>query len=178
MAGINTGIGNPFGSGNLTLSSTAFTDLGGAASDLFAAEGTQYKIEGLQFEEQNYQAASQLALQNEQFTKTSTAIQQGQQERELYMGLGRTSAAVANAGLANSGSALDLLRESAQQGATTTAAIGQQGLITEAGYQEQSEAYANMASATQAAIKGEQESEIGNFAGGALKLAGAVASLF
>ena len=56
----------------MALSGSTLTDLGGAASDLFSWLGTQYKIEGLQFEEENYQAASQLALQNEQFTKTST----------------------------------------------------------------------------------------------------------
>ncbi len=44
---------------------------------------------------------------------------------------------MAGAGLGESGSALDILRDSASQGALTKATLGQQGLINEAGYQEQ-----------------------------------------
>jgi hypothetical protein len=161
----------------MALGDATFNDLGGAVSDLFQGAADQYKIQGLQFEEQNYDAAAALAEQNKQFTATSTAIQQGQQERQLYTSIGKTTAQVAGAGLDLSGSNLDLLRSSAQQGATTTAAIGQQGLITEAGYQEQAESYTNMASATAAAIQGEKLSEEGSYIAGGLKLAGAVASL-
>lgn len=154
-----------------------FSDLGGAVSDIFSAEGDQYKIEGLQLEEQNYQAASQLALQNEQFAKTSTAIKQQQADRQLYMSLGKTQAAVGGAGFAMSGSNLDIMRSSAEQGATTRAVLGQQGLITEAGYQEQAQAYTNMAAAAQTAIGAEKESELGSEIGGGLKLAAAAATL-
>jgi hypothetical protein len=55
----------------------AISGVGSAVSDLFAAEGAQYKAEGEQFEKENYQLASTLADQNEQFTKTSTAIKEG-----------------------------------------------------------------------------------------------------
>jgi hypothetical protein len=40
-----------------------------------------------------------------------------QAEREMYQSLGQTKADVAGAGFAESGSALDLLRQSASQGA-------------------------------------------------------------
>lgn len=162
----------------MAISSSTFSDIGGAVSDLFAAEGQQYKEEALQFEEQNYTAAATLAGQNAQYTATSTAIKQGQQERQLYMGLGKTQAAVANAGLANSGNSLDILRESAQEGATANAALGQQGLITEAGYKEQQTAYENMASAANVAIEGEKKATLGDEIAGGLKLAGAVVGIF
>lgn len=95
----------------------------------------------------------------------------------LSLSLGKTTATQAGAGFAQSGSALDILRTSAQQGATTRAVIGQQGLITEAGYQEQSEAYQNMASAAGTAINAEKTSETGDLIGAGLKGAAALASL-
>jgi hypothetical protein len=48
------------------------------------------------------------------------------------MTLGGQEADVAGAGFSEGGSALDLLRSSASQGALTHAVLGQQGLITEA----------------------------------------------
>jgi hypothetical protein len=163
--------------GGMRLSGATMNDLGGAVADIFAYEAAGYKEQALQFEEQNYEAASQLALQNEQFTKTSTAIKEQQADRELYQSLGRTTAAVAGAGLDLSGSSLDILRESAGQGAATRAVIGQQGLITEAGYQEQANSYQNMARAAQVAENAEKTSQIGDLIGGGLKLAAAVASV-
>jgi hypothetical protein len=87
----------------------------------------------------------------------STAIKESQADRNLYQALGTTRADFAvglfarpmncriwrcsGAGFAESGSALDLLRESASQGAMTKAVLGEQGLITEAGYQEQAQSY-------------------------------------
>ncbi len=174
-----------FGTSTLSDAAGGLQSIGAGVSDMFAGAAIDKKIEGLQFEEKNYGLASDLALQNEQYVKTSTAIQQQQQDRELYQSLGKTEAAVGNAGLAKSGSSLDLLRTSAQQGATTRAAIGQQGLITEAGYQEQSDAYKNMVGATEAAIAGLREaqdadktSSMLNFASGGLKLASSFGSLF
>jgi hypothetical protein len=91
------------------------------------------------------------------------------------MSLGRTQAAVAGAGLAESGSALDILRESASEGATTKAVIGQQGLITEAGYQEQ--AYTNMANAAGVAINADKLAATGSFIAGGINAIAAVATL-
>ena len=169
IPGTNTNIG--FGS------PTTYSDIGGAVSDLFNYEATGYKEQALQFEQQNYDAAAVLAGQNEQFAKTSTAIKQQQADRELYMSLGRTQAGVANAGLAAGGSSLDLLRSSAQEGATTRAAIGQQGLVQEAGYAEQQQSYQNMAAAAGVAEQAEKKSGIGSLVAGGLKLAGAAASI-
>ena len=163
---------------NVAAGSNTFNDLGGAVSDIFNYEATGYKEQALQFEQQNYDAAAVLAGQNEQFAKTSTAIKQQQSDRELYMSLGRTQAGVANAGLAAGGSSLDLLRSSAQEGATTRAAIGQQGLVQEAGYAEQQQSYQNMAAAAGVAQQAEKEAGTGALIGGALKGAAAIASLF
>lgn len=168
---------NPSGGIGQGLSTGTFSDIGAGVSDIFAGIGDEYKAEGAQFEQQSYLEAEQLANQEAQFTAESTAIKQGQADRNLFTSLGRTTAAVANAGLKQSGSALDILRESAQQGATTKAVIGAQGQITEAGYQEQAESYANMASAAGVAIKADKEAATGAYIGAGIDAATAIATL-
>jgi hypothetical protein len=51
------------------------------------------------------------------------------------MARGGIQASTAGSGFQASGSSLDILRDSASQGAIAHAVLGQQGLITEAGYQ-------------------------------------------
>lgn len=139
---------------------STFTDTAGAVSDLFAASADQSKAQGLRLkaqgdalEGQNYDLASTLALQNEQFATTSTAIKQAQNDRNIYQTIGGQQADVAGAGFAASGSALDIMRDSASQGALTKAVAGQQGLIQEAGYQEQATSYQNLSKAAGIAVE-------------------------
>jgi hypothetical protein len=80
--------------------------------------------------------------------------------------------------LAQSGSALDLLRESASQGAMTKAVLGEQGLITEAGYQEQAKSYTDMASAAGVAIDADKLAAKGAYVAAGFSAAAAVASVF
>jgi hypothetical protein len=161
----------------LGLSQATFTDFGGAASDLFAGFGDKSKAAGDFAEAKSYDLASALATQNEKFTETSTAIKEAQQQRSLTQTIGGQQADVAGAGFAESGSALDLLRDSASQGALTHAVLGQQGLITEAGYNEQAASYRNMSEAATAA--GNAENQASTFADvtGIIKGVAAVASL-
>jgi hypothetical protein len=155
-----------------------FTNLGGAASDLFAGIADKAKAKYDFSEGQNYDLAAELAKQNEKFTETSTAIKEAQQSRESMMLLGGQQADVANAGFAESGSSLDLLRDSAAQGALTHAVLGQQGLITEAGYQEQAQSYKTMSAAATEA--GNAENDAAGFANvtAAFKGVAAIATLF
>jgi hypothetical protein len=126
-----------FGGG---LSDKTFGDIAGGVSDLFAAQGDQAKQQNDYLEGQQYGEAADLATQNEQFTVTSTNIKEAQQAREATAAIGGVQADAAGAGFAQSGSALDILRDSASQSALSHAVIGQQGLITEAGYNEQAQA--------------------------------------
>lgn len=119
----------------------------GAESTRLTAEGLRQKAHGDIAEAESYDLAAGLARQNEQFTRTSTEIKQTQLDRDLFKATGQTQADVAGAGFANKGSALDILRESASQGALQRAVLGQQGLITEAGYEEQAKSYETMAKA-------------------------------
>jgi len=163
-----------FGGG---VSDKTFSDFGGAASDLFASFGDKAKAQGDFAEAKAYGLASDLATQNEQFTETSTAIKEAQQQREMMQTLGGQQADVASAGFAASGSALDLLRDSASQGALTHAVLGQQGLITEAGYNEQAQSYKIMQGAANDA--GNAENSAATFAeiSGGIKAIAGIATL-
>lgn len=173
--------------GNLggKVGSATFTDIGGAVTDIFGsqatAKGLQIKAMGDIAEGQAYDLASKLALQNAQFTEQSTAIKEMQQQRELTMSLGETRADIAASGFAASGSGLDILRESASQGALAHQVLGQQGLITEAGYKEQAESYNILSAAAKQTAAAEQqlasEEKTAGYFGAAIKGAAAIASI-
>lgn len=166
----------------MAISSGTFSNIGGAVSDLFAgfgattqanlkgeglnlqasgqrlnAEGLRIKANGDLAEGGEYDLAGSLATQNEQFTEQSTAIQEMQQARNTTMQIGGQKADIAGSGGAASGSALDILRDSASQGALSKAVLGQQGLITEAGYTEQAQSYNLMASTARTTAAGEED---------------------
>lgn len=162
----------------MAFGSSTFADLGGAVSDLFNSSAHKYKAQGDLIEAQNYDLASELATQNEKFTETSTAIKQAQLDRSIYQTIGGQQADVAGAGFAESGSALDLMRDSAAQGALTKAVAGQQGLITEAGYTEAAKSYSNMADAARMAASAENNASTGSIFTGAIKGVAALATLF
>jgi hypothetical protein len=177
---------SPFlgGSGG-SLSDKTFTSFGGAASDLFSGFTSEMsagiKAQGMEAEATSYDQAAALALLNEQYTKTATAVKETQNEREVYQTISQQEAGVAGGGLAESGSALDLLRSSASQGALSHAIIGQQGLITEAGYQEQHDSYTQMAATLRDMASKEKDvglfGEIGSAITGGAKLAAGIATL-
>ena len=85
-----------------------FASIGAGVSDIFAGFADETKAAGDVLEGQAYGKAAQLAFQNEQYTKMSTDIQEAQAQRELLLSQGRTTAEVAGAGFAASGSALDI----------------------------------------------------------------------
>lgn len=162
----------------MAFGNSTFTDAAGAVGDLFAAEGDRYKAKGDLIESKNYDLAAGLADQNAEFTKVSTAIKQTQLDRSIYQTIGGEQADIAGAGLAASGSALDLLHDSAAQGALTKAVAGQQGLITEAGYEEQAQSYRNMSEAAKMAADAENNAALGADITGAIKGAASIATLF
>lgn len=212
----------------MALGKGTFGDIGGAVSDVFSgigigqqgklkakgigiqAAGTRLSAEGLRIkargdiaEAESYDLASALARQNKQYTETSTAIRMAQADRELFKAMGQTRADVAGAGFAESGSAIDILRDSAAQGALNQAVLGQQGLITEAGYEEQAKSYDVMSAAGRAAaasefgiagktediaaqedqlavetLKAAKTAQTGAYISAGIKAASAVASLF
>lgn len=132
--------------------------LGGIASgvgQLFAAGG--------------YKKAAELEQQNAAFTARVTGIQEQQQQREAFMAMGATEAAVGGAGFSLAGTALDLLKNSAQQASLEKNMIAVQGQIEENAYLAKAAEYSGMASASKA-------SGIGGIIGGIAGVAGAIFS--
>lgn len=117
-----------------------FSLAGTAVQDLFSGFGSLQSAGA-------YKTAAAAARLNAQFTKESTAVQEYQAQRKAFQVIGGQKADIAAAGLAESGTALDLLRDSTQQAALTKEMIGQQGLITEASYNAQAAAYQQQAAA-------------------------------
>lgn len=146
----------------MAIGAGTFTAVGGAVSDLFAAKGHDYKSQGHRLEAQNYREAAAFAEKNAEYTKHSYAIKQMQMDRTIAGTLGGIRSDVAGAGLASSGSSLDILRDNAQQGAITKAVLQEQGLITEAGYHEQARSYRVQADAADLAADAENEAAKGS----------------
>lgn len=131
---------------------------GGAVQALFQAKASEkksdmFKImskadllkgEGDILEAGNYDRAAVLALKNKQYTEESTAVQQAQADRAITMNLGAARAGYGASGLEESGSAVDVLAASAQQGTLQKQVLEKQGLIAEEGFQEQHDTYTTM----------------------------------
>jgi hypothetical protein len=88
---------------------------------------------------------------------------------------------VASSGFEATGTSLDLLRDSAAQGALTKAVLGQQGLITEAGYKEQAQSYDIMSAAAKSTAAQEEKlastTQAFGYLSAGIKAVSAIASL-
>lgn len=157
------------------LSADTFSNAGGAVSDLFGGFADFAKSAGAAAEAKQYGVAEKLAKQNAEYEQESTAVRDMQQQRTTYQMVGGAQADVAAAGFSNSGSALDILRSNASQGALASAVLEKQGAITTAGYQEQAKSYDIMQKAAKAQQGSDMLGGIGSFISGALKGAAAVA---
>lgn len=152
--------------------------IGGAVQDIFGADAHKSKAQGLRIEAENYDLASGFATKNAEFSRISTGIKLAQQDRETYKALGGIQSDVAGAGFSLSGSALDIMRDSASQGALMSAVAGQQGLIQEEGYKVQATSYTNMGKAARLAADAEDTAATASYVSGGFKALNAVASIF
>lgn len=130
---------------------TAQQEMATASAGADVLQATGDILEG-----QTYGAAANLATLNAGYTAASTAISTSQADRALFMQIGSERAAAAGSGSSGGGSAADILRNSAQQGALNKAVIQTQGLITQAGYQEQANSYNLMQQASGVAAEAQQ----------------------
>ncbi len=169
----------------MALSSSTFSNAGGAVTDLYGAFGAKQKselsAEGLELKAKGDLAeATQYDLAG-QYTRTIGAIQSAQQDRSTTMQIGGQQAAIAGGGFAASGSGLDILADSARQGALAKATI-------ETGTEEKSDSYSLMANTARETAATEEDianktrsagtmAMFGDFAGAALKGAAAIATL-
>lgn len=127
---------------------------GNAASDAGAAAAFGSEAEGDAAEATAYGQASKYALQNAEISKQSTKLQEFQTQRQVYQTIGAGQAAAGNNGVTGGGSAQDIMRSSAGQGALVNQVIGEQGIINETAYEEQGSQYTGMQKAALAAQQG------------------------
>lgn len=153
-------------------------DYFGAADSLLGGLGSffsgQAGAKGFRASARAYRQAAQFSQESAAITERSTAIQQSQATRQLYGVLSGQQADIAGAGLKNAGSAQYLLRSTAEQIGVTHALIGNQGLITELGFQR--EAAAEIGQANQAAAQAKGSGK-GGFLGAVGGVVGAVGKI-
>lgn len=133
-------------------------------SDIGSGIGSIFGGVGSLFESGGYSAAAKIAKQNAQIVKLSTGIQETQTARQALQVIGGQQSAVASAGFSESGSALDLLKSSAQQASLQKGLVAYQGLINQNAWLEKAAADEGMANATAAG-------GIGGILGGAFNIA-------
>jgi hypothetical protein len=125
---------------------------------------------------------AQLALENEALAQKGTEITKLGFTRQLYQVMGGARADVAASGLAQSGSAEDVMRSTAQQGALTKSLITLQGDIAAKGYEAESLSYkaqaASYAGQAQAATAQAGAQKSGGTLGLIGGIIGGIASIF
>ena len=162
-----------------TMLGNAASAAGSAVSDQYSAEAAGYQAQGAVYqqqgaeaevvamhlaatgatlqgrqdilEEQNYNLAAKYATENIDVTEASTKMQEAAEQRQAFSTIGTQKAGEAGGGLAESGSALDILASSNRQAAYGKAALGFQGGVTEAGFSEQAASNYMMAQAAKKA---------------------------
>lgn len=161
----------------MALSDKTFSSAGGAVNDIFAGFGAQTKAKGDRLEAENYTAGAKQADLNSEFTKQSTEIGTAAADRSIFKAVGGQASDIAGSGFANSGTALDLLRDSAAQGSLTKSVLEFQGAVTEEGYQQQAQSLRTMAEAANVAAEGEDTAAKGAFISAGIKGITALATL-
>lgn len=150
----------------------------GAVTDLFGASASRMRAQGNRLEGESYGLAATLAERNAKFAEESTGIKLLQSERAIYRGVGTTEAGIAGSGLAESGSALDLLASGASEGALSQQVLGQQGLIDEAGFEQQAASYKLMQRAANLSADAQMQAASGMEITAAIRGATSIATLF
>lgn len=149
-----------------------------AIDDIFSRGAHEARAEGQRLEAEQYGLASQFARQNMEFTRASTDIKTAQQQRDFFKTMGSQQAGVAFAGFSSSGSALDLLRESTQQGALTKGVIEQQGQIDIMGFEQQAKSFDLMAQAANLSAQASEDAADNALWTAGFKIAAGTATLF
>jgi hypothetical protein len=161
----------------MAVSTDTFSNLGGAVDSLFAGFAADAKAQGAKAEAKQYGISADLARRNAQFEQESTGVKVAQQNRTTFQMVGGAEADVAAAGFATSGSALDILRSNASQGALASAVLEKQGAITTAGYKEQATSYDIMQKAAKQAASADEDAGFASFISGGMKLGAAAFTL-
>lgn len=134
-----------------------FGALGNAADSLFTGIGASQAAG-------SYKKSAKALRQNAKLEEESFNIKRAMLDRQIYGAIGGQKADVAAAGFKASGSGLDLIRDSAAQGALAKAALGLQKDIAVKNWKDQASAASDSAAA-------ESTAAVGGFFGTALNIA-------
>jgi len=113
---------------------------GKAEADAANAQASEVQAAGYQQEVGAYTTAGDIAGNNAVVAEVAGNIKGLQERRQLTQTVGSQRAAVASAGFRNSGSAIDIMRSSVQQGALARQLNRAQTDLTKGGYLEESAA--------------------------------------
>lgn len=145
-----------------------FSGLGGAVGDIFGGLGGFDVAKGYKAQKKGYEGAAELSRINATIADQANKIQGVKTEREIFRTLGGQQADIGAAGLKASGSALDVIRDSAQQGSLAMQLINRQGAIEQVGYQQEEQSYLAQAAAAAANAKASKKGGIGGLIKGAV----------
>lgn len=162
----------------MALSASTFSGIGGAVDSLFGAIGDQAAASGFKRAAAYQDKAALFAEQEAALSARSTFIQQTQLDRQIYKTLGGQIADIAGAGFTDSGSALYLMRDSAQQAALSKQLLQTQGQITESGYHAAASGYRAEADAYRSQATAKNSSASGGFLSSALSIGATIFSFF
>lgn len=123
----------------------------GMFGDIFGGIGDFAQAAGDFAEAGAYRKAEKYAEQNAVISQEAGDIKLEQTGRAIYKTIGAQKAGYAGAGLASSGSAQSVLRDSVSQGALQKAIVNEQTAINVTGYKSQAAQFAGMAFAADAA---------------------------
>lgn len=124
------------------------SDIGSAVSEIFGGIGDFAAASG-------YREAAKYAGQNAAISKVSGQIQQTQAQRQIYQTIGGGIADAGANGLAQSGSAMDVLRSSVSQGGLQKSLIANQSLIDQNSWLEKQQSDESAGQADEAAGAGD-----------------------
>lgn len=144
---------------------SGLVDTGSAVSALFGAKGARAAAK-------SYGTAQSIAEQNAALEEQATKIKEIQLSRGIFKTIGLQKAQIGGAGFAASGSALDLLRSSASEGALSKALVQEQGAITANSYREQASQFGGMKSAARSSATGQDIAALLNLGGAGFNFAG------
>lgn len=140
-----------------------------AISDIFGGVGGLFQAQG-DFSAANlYQEAATLAGEEENVAKQSTAIQQKASQQQTFKAIGSQQASVGTFGSA-SGTALDLLRSSRQQGSLQQQMLQTSGNLQNLNFQIQATSAESEAAQANAAGDAATAKGIGGLVGGLFSL--------
>ncbi len=162
----------------MAISSNTFNYFGGAIQDIFSIGASKARAQGQRLEASQYDLAAGQARHNEELSKVSTEIKTAQQQRAFLKTTGAQQAGVAAAGFSSSGSALDLMRESAQQGALERGVLQQQGLIEQESFEVQAKSFDIMAQASRLSADASDKAADNAWWTAGVKIAAGIGSLY